>query len=153
TVRLPNGVTWRVLTRPVAETGNRVAVLQVARSVGDIQRALSQLLVQTAVAIPLTLLLAIAGGLFLAGRALDPIARITRTADVVGAQGLWRRLRLPASRDEMGRLAPTFDRMLDRLQAAFQRQRQFPADASHELRTPLALVMTEIDVALARPRG
>lgn len=52
----------------------------------------------------------------------------------------------------MGRLAATFDQMLDRLEAAFQRQRQFTADASHELRTPLALIASQIDLALERPR-
>src|SRR6185503_9833274 len=55
-------------------------------------------------------------------------------------------------RDELGRLAATFDAMLDRLEGAFQRQRQFTADASHELRTPLALMTSQVELALARAR-
>ncbi len=152
TARLADGTLWRVLTRPVVTDGQVVAVLQVARPLRDVEGALRQLVTLMALAIPSTLLLAIAGGLFLAGRALDPIDRITRAADSISAEGLSRRLALPPSPDEVGRLAATFDRMLERLEHAFQRQRQFAADASHELRTPLAMLTTEADLALERPR-
>jgi heavy metal sensor kinase len=152
TARLADGTLWRVLTRPVVTDGQVVAVLQVARPLRDVEGALRQLVTLMALAIPSTLLLAIAGGLFLAGRALDPIDRITRAAESISAEGLSRRLALPPSPDEVGRLAATFDRMLERLEHAFQRQRQFAADASHELRTPLAMLTTEADLALERPR-
>jgi signal transduction histidine kinase len=105
-----------------------------------------------AVAVPSTLLVASAGGLFLTGRALDPIDRITRAAAAIGADDLSRRLNFRGTRDETGRLASTFDRMLDRLDQAFRRQRQFTADASHELRTPLTMLASQIDVALERKR-
>ena len=152
TIVLDDGEPWRVLTRPVDRDGRRLAVVQVARSEGDAQATLGHLLVGMALAIPLTLLLAVAVGLFLAGRALDPIDRITRTADQIGAENLSRRLDLPPSADEVGRLAATFDRMLDRLDRAFRRQRQFTADASHELRTPLAMLISQAEVALGRRR-
>src|SRR4029077_13991585 len=67
-------------------------------------------------------------------------------------EDLSRRLNFRGSRDEVGRLASTFDRMLDRLERAFQRQRQFTADASHELRTPLTMLASQVDVALERTR-
>lgn len=153
TIRLADGTDWRVLSLPVVENGRSVAVLQVARSMRDIQLATSQLVVLLAVAIPVTLLLAVAGGLFLAGRALNPVDRITRAVDRMGAEDLSRRLNLPASPDELGRLAATFDRLLDRIDRAFQRQRQFAADASHELRTPLAILKSQVDVAFERPRS
>lgn len=152
TVRLADGTEWRVLTLPVVENGQLIGVLQVARDERGIEIALRQLITLMAIAIPATLLLAVAGGLFLAARALDPIERITRTAAQISAENLERRLDLPGQ-DELGRLAATFDRMLDRLEAAFQRQRQFTADASHELRTPLALLTSTADVALERPRS
>jgi len=98
------------------------------------------------------LLVASAGGLFLAGRALDPIDGITRAAAAIGADDLSQRLHFRGSLDEVGRLAATFDRMLDRLDRAFRRQRQFTADASHELRTPLTMLASQIDVALERKR-
>ena len=152
TVRLSDGPDWRVLTVPVVRGDRVIAVIQVARSTQEIVAALGQLVTQIAVAVPLTLVLAIAGGLFLAGRALGPIDRMTRAADQMNAEDLSRRIEVPSSHDEVGRLAATFDRMLDRLEAAFQRQRQFTADASHELRTPLAVLAGQMDVLLAQDR-
>jgi heavy metal sensor kinase len=134
------------------EDGGRMGVLEIARPEREVRAALSQLIVLMAIAIPLLLLIAVVGGLFLAGRALDPIDRITRAAQSIGAEDLSRRLDLHPSPDEVGRLATTFDRMLDRLDRAFRRQQQFTADASHELRTPLALLTSQVDVALERPR-
>jgi heavy metal sensor kinase len=152
TTRLQDGANWRVLTTPIVANGVLVGVLQVGRSERDVDAALYQLAVLIAVAIPLTLVFASAGGLFLASRALGPIDRITRAAAAIDAEDLSRRLDFGGSRDEVGRLAATFDRMLDRLDAAFRRQRQFTADASHELRTPLTVLASQIDVALERPR-
>src|SRR5439155_23016973 len=98
-------------------------------------------------AAPGTLLVAAAGGYWLAARAMRPVQVIARTAREIGETDLSRRLKLPG-RDELGQLAATFDRMLDRLEAAFTRQRQFTADASHELRTPLSIVDLEATRAL-----
>jgi heavy metal sensor kinase len=82
---------------------------------------------------------------------MRPVHRITRTARTIGETDLSQRLNLNTP-DEIGELAHTFDEMLDRLQAAFTRQRQFTADASHELRTPLTIIDLEVDRALAQPR-
>jgi heavy metal sensor kinase len=97
------------------------------------------------------LLLAFGGGYWLADRAIQPVHIITRTARQISENDLSRRLRLNRQ-DELGELAGTFDQMLDRVQAAFERQRQFTADASHELRTPLAIIELEANRALERPR-
>jgi signal transduction histidine kinase len=98
-----------------------------------------------------TLLLAVAGGYWQAGRAMAPVRTITRAARTISESDLHRRLHLGAQ-DELGELADTFDEMLDRLQAAFDRQRQFTADASHELRTPLTIIGLEAEQALGRRR-
>jgi signal transduction histidine kinase len=97
------------------------------------------------------LVIAFGGGFWLADRAMRPVQQITRTAQEIGEGDLGRRLRLGRG-DELGRLSDTFDHMLDRLQAAFERQRQFAADASHELRTPLSIIELECNRALDRPR-
>jgi heavy metal sensor kinase len=152
TAPLPDGTQWRVLTTPVTENGIEIGILQVGRPAGEVDATLRQLAVLLALAVPFMLLVASAGGLFLAGRALDPIDHITRAAAAIGAEDLSRRLNFRGSRDEVGRLAATFDRMLDRLDRAFRRQRQFTADASHELRTPLTMLASQIDVALERRR-
>jgi heavy metal sensor kinase len=99
-----------------------------------------------------TLAAALGGGYWVASRAMAPVRTITRAAREIGETGLDKRLQLK-SRDELGELAATFDEMLDRLQAAFNRQRQFTADASHELRTPLTIVGIETDQALSRRRS
>ena len=101
-----------------------------------------------ALAAPLCLLLSGVGGYWLAGRTLRPVQTITRTAQEISETDLHRRLNLK-QRDELGELGGTFDGMLARLEAAFERQRQFTADASHELRTPLTIVDLEAGRALS----
>ncbi len=152
TIALPDGRAARLLTVPIVHDKRVVVLLQIARSEREVEVALRQLLFLMALAGPLTLGLAVVGGLFLASRALGPIDRITNAAERIGADDLSQRLNFQGPSDEVGRLAATFDRMLARLEQAFQRQRQFTADASHELRTPLAMLTSQADVALERNR-
>ncbi len=97
------------------------------------------------------LIVAFLGGLWLADRAMRPVAAITQAARSIGESALDRRLNLPG-RDELADLAATFDQMLARLQAAFERQKRFVADSSHELRTPLTIINLEAGRALESPR-
>jgi heavy metal sensor kinase len=152
TVSNAEGARWRVLVQEVKQPGQPDRLLVVARTAGFVQVAVSELGMLIAVTAPLVLLLAVAGGVFLAGRALDPIDQITRTADAISADDLSQRLTLPPAHDEVGRLAATFDHMLDRLDRAFEQQRRFTADASHELRTPLAMLVSRAGLALERRR-
>jgi signal transduction histidine kinase len=87
----------------------------------------------------------------LVGRALRPLATLTRAARTLSESSLDQRISLPGPRDEVALLADTFDDMTGRLQAAFDAERRFVANASHELRTPLTVIRTEIDVTLADP--
>lgn len=96
------------------------------------------------------LVVAYLGGLWLADRAMRPVKVITQAARGISESDLSQRLHT-AGRDELGELAGTFDAMLDRLEAAFDRQRHFVADASHELRTPLTIINMEVDRVLAGP--
>jgi heavy metal sensor kinase len=100
----------------------------------------------------LTLVIASGGGFWLADRAMRPVQTITHAARNISETDLSRRINLE-SKDELGELASTFDNMLARLQAAFERQRQFVADASHELRTPLTIVNLETSRALKARRS
>lgn len=92
-------------------------------------------------------------GWLLAGRVLAPLRTITETTDRISDANLHERLALSGPRDELRLLADTIDRLLERLQAAFDAQRRFVANASHELRTPLAMMRTTLDVAIAKPGG
>ncbi|HEX8805652.1 MAG TPA: HAMP domain-containing sensor histidine kinase, partial [Candidatus Aquilonibacter sp.] len=87
----------------------------------------------------------------LANAVLGPVERIARLAEQIEARDLSERIKARGS-DELSRLCASFDRMLDRLEASFETERRFVADASHELRTPLAVVRAETDLALRRPR-
>jgi heavy metal sensor kinase len=146
------GADWRVFSTPIRLNGNLIGVLQIARSQESVALAQRQLITLIAVAVPLLLVLATGVGLFIAGRALNPIDRIVRTADRIRGDAVSERIDIDLTPDEVGRLAGTLNRMLDRIDATLERQRRFTADASHELRTPLAALSAEIELALERPR-
>ena len=101
--------------------------------------------------IPLGLLIAGLGGWFLARKSLAPVVAMADQARRIGVGGVDGRLPVANPRDELGRLAATFNELLDRLGASMVQQRQFMADASHELRTPVATARTAAGVALQRP--
>jgi signal transduction histidine kinase len=92
-------------------------------------------------------------GWLLAGRALRPLQDITATARRVADRSLHERIALEGPDDEIKDLADTFDRMLERLDRAFDSQRRFVANASHELRTPLTINRTLVEVALDNPQA
>jgi heavy metal sensor kinase len=147
-----NGEPFRVRVVPIEQNGRLTGALEVGRDAGDESDTLHTLLLILGTAYPVTLAVASLGGIFLAGRALSPIDKLTRLARRISAEDLSQRLDLQLPDDEMGRLARTFDEMIARLDDAFRRQRQFTADASHELRTPLTAVKGQVEVALTRPR-
>ena len=97
------------------------------------------------------IILAGLGGLFLASRVLKPVQEITKTAQKIEGSDLSQRIAVNTD-DELGRLASTLNEMIGRLEEAFNRQRQFTADASHELRTPLAIMQAEATLALSKER-
>jgi two-component system, OmpR family, sensor kinase len=105
-----------------------------------------------ALIIPLGILLASAGGYFLARRALAPVATMSQQASKIDAANLHDRLAVVNERDELGVLAQSFNQLLDRLAHSMDQQRRFMADASHELRTPIAILRGEADVALSQPQ-
>ena len=100
--------------------------------------------------IPVALLLASAGGYFLARKSLAPVAAMATQARGMGAANMHARLAVANQRDELGQLALSFNQLLDRLEETFERQKRFIADASHELRTPVAILRGETEVTLSR---
>jgi two-component system, OmpR family, sensor kinase len=147
TLTTPDG-DWRVLGVPSSPHGKAVVV---ARSLEPREESLDHLFDELLVAGPLALLLASLAGYGLAAAALRPVEAMRRRAAAVSASSPGR-LPVPRSHDEISRLATTINEMLERLEAAFEHERRFVADASHELRTPLALLRAEIEVTLRRQR-
>lgn len=114
-------------------------------------RTLTSLLQRGGIALACVSLVGVWLSWLAARRTLRPLQQITATARRVADRTLHERIGLTGPRDELRRLADTFDDMLARLDAAFAAQRRFAANASHELRTPLAINRTLIEVALSRP--
>jgi heavy metal sensor kinase len=101
--------------------------------------------------VPLSLVVAGIGGWFLAGRSLSPVVAMADRARQIGVENLSERLPVANPKDELGRLAGTFNELLARLEGSLIQQRQFMADASHELRTPLTTARTAASVSLQQP--
>jgi signal transduction histidine kinase len=112
---------------------------------------LHHLLVLSAIALAMMIVASMALGWVLAGRVLRPLQTITATARAISVSNLHQRLALKGPNDELRELGDTFDELLGRLEASFEAQRQFVANASHELRTPLTLERAILEVTLADP--
>jgi two-component system OmpR family sensor kinase len=141
-----DGQLLRLYFVPVVRATRRVAVIGVGENAAAVSRAQDGVSRTFLFAGTATLLAAIALGFGLATRLSRPLRRMAATAAEVRAGDLSRRIGASGPHDEVRVLADAFDRMLDRLEDAFARQRGFVADASHELRTPLTVIRGQLEV-------
>jgi heavy metal sensor kinase len=102
--------------------------------------------------IPIVLLAAALGGWWLSRTALQPVDRMTGTAESISLNDLSARLIVPRTGDELERFGEAWNRMLDRLSISVEKMRRFTADAAHELRTPIAIIRSTAELALRRER-
>ncbi len=143
-----------VYSLPVVTQGRVVGMVQVARQLGPVFQSLERLRNILVLAGLVALLFSGGLGLWLARAALRPVDRVTQAAREIASAcrasrpALNRRLNLVGPDDEVTRLGAAFDEMLEQLERAFSRERQFTADASHELRTPVTAVRGLVDVSL-----
>lgn len=142
---------WRVAVVPLS-SGQELGFATVAEPLSVIDDGLRTLRRDFFAGVPIVLLLASAGGYFLARKSLSPIASMNRQTRRISAGSLSSRLDVTKPRDELGGLAITINDLLTRLENSFKEQQRFVADASHELRTPLAVVRGETEVALNKVR-
>jgi heavy metal sensor kinase len=139
TLSAGEGARVRVMVSPLF-LHDETLVLQVGQSLGNMDAAMAQVRWAILGGVLVTLLLAGISGWALVRRALQPVERITRTAqNIESGSDLSRRVGYSGPMDEVGRLATTFDHMIERLDGVFESQRHFVADASHDLRGPLTV--------------
>ncbi len=142
---------FRIRQREFTLHGERFD-LQVGAPLADVRHVLNLLRLLLWSLIPVVIAIACVGGAWLSGRALKPVRDATGAALNISIENLSGRLPVPATGDELARLAGVLNSMLARLEAAVTTLSQFAADASHELRTPLAVIRTTAELALRRER-
>ncbi|HQK69575.1 MAG TPA: HAMP domain-containing sensor histidine kinase [Bacteroidales bacterium] len=135
-----------------AESANRFAVIAAATDAAGLLRLKNLRLILTAVCVTSLFLFAVAGW-FYSGRALKPISDVVKRVEEISITSLHLRVDEGNGKDELGRLAKTFNKMLERLETAFMVQKEFIANASHELRTPLSSLNAQIEVLLMKDRS
>jgi len=139
----------RIMTLPVVGKNH---IVQVASSLEDVEDALNTLFLILMITVPFALMVASLGGQFLANKALKPVDRITQMARMITSRNLNQRIQPSKTKDEISRLAETFNEMISRLDQSFHKTKQFSSDASHELKTPLTILKGEVEVALRKER-
>jgi signal transduction histidine kinase len=141
----------RLLATPFTREGQRLVLV-----VGDTREngleTLRRVRAQVLVGLPLLVLLTFLGAYSVAGAALRPVEAMRRRASELTAGDPALRLPIPPAADEIARLGSTLNELLARVEETIERERAFVTHASHELRTPLALLRTELELAVRRPR-
>jgi heavy metal sensor kinase len=144
----------RVAVVPLSPDRNKqLGFAIVAEPLSVVEEGLRRLRRSFFAGVPLILLFASLGGYFLARKSLSPISLMNQQTQRITAENLSTQLDVANPRDEVGRLAMTINALLARIDAAFQEQKRFIADASHELRTPIAVLRGETEVALEQERA
>jgi len=146
-------IAFRVYTKPVYQDGKIKYLIQVTSAQGLIYIALSGLRILLFVLLPLTVIITGIAGAFLARLTLRPVDHMISTLKKITAENLKLKIHLPDTKDEIKRLADTFNDMIERLDKSFTSQHEFIQDISHELRTPLTILKGELEVTLKKLRS
>lgn len=142
----------RMVTIPILERKKVTSIVQVGTSLEDFDETMKRLFLILIISIPTSISVTTVLGYFLAKKALRPVDQIRRTAVKISSSNLDERIDIGGRRDELSRLAKTFNEMISRLKDSFQRVNQFSIDVSHELKTPLTIIKGQTEVALRKDR-
>lgn len=138
---------------PVLYKGNIVGYMLVATPLEEANRLLANLRDAMLLFYPIILVVLYFVARLIAGRSIKPVTAIIATAGKISKDNLNMRITLPENRDELYVLSHTINNLLDRIESAIEREKQFTADASHELRTPLAIIKGTLEVLIRKPRS
>jgi heavy metal sensor kinase len=142
----------RMLTMPILDNKKITSIVQVGSSLADFDETMKKLLIIMIIGIPTSLSVIIIVGYFMAKKSLKPVDQIRKAAVKISSSNLDERIDIKGRKDELGRLAETFNAMIARLKDSFQRINQFSIDVSHELKTPLTILKGETEVVLRKDR-
>ena len=120
---------WLIYDQSIQEEGRTVGWIRAYASLESVYAALQNLKTIIAIASPIYIIIGILGGLFISKNSLKPIDDITKTAQIISTGDLSQRLEMPDTGDEVSRLAQTFDRMIDKLDESFEKEKRFTANA------------------------
>lgn len=137
---------------PVYQDSKVVGYILIAVSLEDANMVLGNLGKILLVIYPLILLILFGIARIIAGRSIKPVASIIETSNIITRENLKSRIPLPTNKDELFVLSQTINNLLDRIENAVEREKQFTSDASHELRTPLAVIKGTLEVLVRKPR-
>ena len=143
----------RQIQVPLYQNTKIIGFMIIAISLEDSVMVLNNLFIILLVAYPLILLVLFLIARFIAGRSIKPISAIIETSNIITKDNLKSRIPLPINKDELHLLADTINNLLDRVENAIEREKQFTSDASHELRTPLAVIKGTLEVLVRKPRN
>ena len=129
-----------------------VGYLQVAMSLNDTQMILNNLKSVLWISYPIILLLIFIAARFIAAKSIQPVKEIIITANSITEKDLSTRIALPGNKDELFEMSKTINALLQRIENALLREKQFTSDASHEFRTPLAVIKGTLEVMIRKPR-
>ena len=146
------GNTIRQIQVPLHIKSKKVGYLIIAMSLSDSAKVLNNLFETLLIAFPIILLMLFFIARFFAGRSIRPINEIINTSRIITKDNLKTRILLPKTRDELYVLSATINNLLDRIEDAVEREKQFTSDASHELRTPLTVIKGTLEVLIRKPR-
>jgi len=144
--------TVRLGVFPSKRSDDSKALVIMGQPMDVIQNSLNTLAITLVVVYAGVFLLSLLGGIVLAGKAMNPVAAMSRELKKISAENLDERMPNPKTGDELEELSQTFNGLLDHLHDAFARERQFIGDMAHELKTPLATLRSSIEVTLTKAR-
>lgn len=144
-VKLPDGKTLMIAALNYQSPGQPVYLVEFGALLDPVETMLNHLFLRLIIGLPAAIIIITAGGYLLVRRALTPVERITRAAERITQHNLSERLPVSNTGDELERLSISLNRMIARLDDAFQNSKRFVADASHELRTPLTILRGELE--------